>query len=368
MPPKAEQESHALNDLLITTLALLAQFTTYLAPTSTLPPPTTPISNPPNPLHVLRDAARLVKAHTTKISLLAINKPFTPSAIRKVLNELTATCLPAMMSAVQICEQERTTTWGGLMGGEVRARVRRVFREMEMLLQEVLSIAAGGNEAGAISSSRRDSLSSTGVVWESCDALIELEKLGIAGLAVQKAEQYRDTIKDAIEELREWTEGEDTDTEGHDALLDENDEAVEGDTESLEDLFNAANSMPRDRPELKQLVEEAGGLLKKVVLLYNAVIKRRLRTFKERGNGEGEGEGEGVERLDQAMLSLRRIPHQVDELASCFYDLDDARAKEMLAKCINEAKTAARVMEKRWEDGAADEFTAWSRKWKEAVG
>ncbi|KAK4542590.1 hypothetical protein LTR36_006638 [Oleoguttula mirabilis] len=360
MAPKLE-DVRALNDLVTTTLALLAQFHTYLTPTVDLPP-TAPIENPPNPLHILRDAARLVKAHTTKISLLAINKPFTPSAIRKVLNELTATCLPAMMSAVHICEQEKTT-WGVFMGSEVQARVRRVFKEMEMLLEEVRAIAAGN--AGA---SRRDSLSSTGVVWESCDALIELEKLDIAGLAVQKAEQYRDTIKDAIEELREWMEGDDTDTEGFDALLDENDEAVEGDTDSIDDIFNAANSMPKDRPELQKLVEEAEGKLKKVVLLYSALIKRRLKTYKRSVEHENGEKANVVEKLDETMQCLRRIPHQVDELASCFYDLDEERAKAMLAKCTDEAKRAALVMEKSWETAADDEFTAWSRKWKEAVG
>lgn len=359
MAPKVE-EARALNELITTTLALLVQFNTYLTPASTLPP-SEPIENPPNPLHVLRDAAKLVKAHTTKISLLAINKPFTPSAIRKVLNELTATCLPAMMSAVQICEQEKATL-GSLLSGEVQARVRRVFREMEMLLEEVRSIAAGN--AGA---HRRDSLSSTGVVWESCDALIELEKLDVAGLAVQKAEQYRDTVKDAIEELREWMEGEDPDNEGFDELLDENDEAVEGDTDSVDDIFNAANSMPKDRPELKKLVEDAGGKLKKVVLLYNALIKRRMKAY----NGSkkrADGQKADVEKLDETMQCLRRIPHQVDELASCFYDLDEGRAKEMLAKCLKEATTAASVMEKNWDDGADDEFTTWSKKWKDAVG
>jgi len=356
MAPSAE-ENRLLNELTTSTLTLLAQYNSFLAPTATLPV-TAHVDDPPNPLHILRDSAKLVKAHTTKISLLAINKPFTPSAIRKVLNELTAQCLPAMMSAVQLCDQSKPS-WSGLMAVEVQARVRRVFKEMETLLEELRSVSQGNANAG-----RRNSLSSTGVVWESCDALIELDKVGVAGLAVEKAQQYRDTIKDAIEELREWAEGEDPDNEGHDALLDENDEGVEGDTESLDDLFNAANSMPKDRPELKKLVGEADGKLKKVALLYNALIKRRLKTFK--GTDEKDGSA-STAILDETMQCLRRIPHQIDELASCFYDLDEERAKNMLLKCVNEAKTAAQVMEKSWDD-VEDEFTVWSGKWKDAIG
>lgn len=356
MAPSAA-DTKALDELIQTILARLAEFAAFLNPAS--PSPLTErIKDPPSPLHVLRDSATLIKAHTTKISLLAINKPFTPSAIGKVLGQLAAECLPAMMSAVQICEQERAR-WGSLMVKEAQARVRRVFREMEALLEEVRAVSRGNGNS-------RNSLSSTGVVWESCDAVIELDKIGIAGLAVQKAEQYRDTIKDAIEELREWTEGEDLDTEGQDELLDENDEGVDGDRDSVEDIFNAANSMPSDRPELKKLVEEAEGKLKKVVLLYSALIKRRLKTFKEVDN-DGGCQQSNIQRLDNTLESLRRIPHQIDELAGCFYDLDEDRAKAALAKCVQEALSAGSVVEQSWER-KDDEFTAWSLKWKDAVG
>jgi hypothetical protein len=361
MPP-TPADLKALTDLINSTLELLRTFATFLHP-STLSPLKEPIVNPPHPLNVLRDSATLVKAHTTKISLFAINKPFTPTAITKVLRLLAAECLPAMMSAVQICEQEKSL-YSAMMLKECQARVRRVFKEMEVLLQEVLAVSRGQGNARS-----RDSLSSTGVVWESCDAVIELNTLGIGGLAVQKAEQYRDTIKDAIDELREWKEGEDPDTEGQDELLDNDDEGVEGDRDSVEDIFNAANSMPSDRPELKALVEAAEGKLKKVTLLYTAAVKRRYKTFNkasEDGADEEEKRRGNVERLDRAVESMRRIPHQVDELAACFYDLDEERVKKALEKCVTEAVSAADVLKDDWQ-GGKDEFTAWSAKWRDVV-
>ena len=261
-----------------------------------------------------------------------------------------------MMSAVQICEQEKKI-WTGLMAKEAQMRVARVFREIENLLLECQSISQG-NAAPA----RRDSLSSTGVVWESCDALIELEKIGVAGLAVQKAEQYRDSIKDAIEELQEWREGTDMDNEGEDdALLDSGDEGVDGDADSIDDIFNAANSCPKDRPELRELVEKAEGRLKKVVLLYTALGKRRLKTFKTGGNSES------AERLDKIMEGLKQVQSDVDELAGCFYDLDEEKARAGLEQCVTRAKTTYEEAKTSW-DGQEDEFTTWSKKWDEAVG
>ncbi|KAI7423185.1 hypothetical protein KC364_g17551, partial [Hortaea werneckii] len=191
----------------------------------------------------------------------------------------------------------------------------------------------------------------------------ELETMGIGGLAVVKAGQYRDTIRDAIEELREWKEGEDLDSEGQDELLDEGDEGVDGDR--FEDLFHAANSMPSDRPELRSLAEEADGKLKKVVLLYTAAIKRRFKTLKPLEGGEGRNEEE-MKRLDQVMGVLDGIPHQVDELASCFYDLDEERVRKSLKGCVDEAAQAASLLERNWED-QEDEFTTWGGKWKEAI-
>lgn len=360
MAPSAE-DTRMLHELLTSTLSLLAQFSAVLNPSAPPSVPAAVIEQPPNPLHVLRDSAQLLKAHTTKISLLAITTPFTPSAVHKVLQELAATCLPAMMSAVEITVQA-PATWGGTMCHDARLRVRRVFVELAALLEEVRAVAQGNPPR------RRGSLKSTGVVWESCDALVELDKLGIVGLAVQKAEQYRDTIQDAIEELREWKEGEDLDSEGRDGLLDSGDEGVEGDRDSLDDIFHAANSMPKGRPELEKLVDEANGKLKKIVLLYTALIKRRFKTFKgEPAAKEAPTGASNVERLDQAMQSLGRIPHQVDELASCFYDLSEERASEQLVKCVGEAKSAAQAVHADW-NGAEDGFSAWSSKWQDAVG
>lgn len=360
-------DARSLRQLLTSTQALLTQLTSSLEPSAIddKAEGRQPIADPPNPLHVVRDAARLLKAHVTKLSLLAINKPFTPSAIGKILRELSATCLPALAGAGQILQQE-DKQWPAFVRREVHARTRRAFRELAALLQEVQSIADGADiDAGG---GKRASLHATGIVWEACDALVELDKLGVAGLAVRRAEQYRDTIKDAIEELQEWREGDDLDSETHgDALVDSDDEGVDGEEDSIEDIFHAANSMPRDHPEIREAVEQTEAFLKKAVLLYTALIKRRLKTVPPvQTDAEDEQQGETAIRLDKIMTQLHTLPDATDQLAGAFYDLDENQAKEMLAKCVQHAKAACHAAALDWRQ-KEDEFTAWAKKWEAAV-
>ena len=256
--------------------------------------------------------------------------------------------------------------WSDLLAHEAQLRVRRVFRELETLLLEIKSVAQGA-EAG--SSSGRDSLSATGVVWEACDALAALNTLGVAGLAVQKAEEWRDTIKYAIEELQEWADGEDLETEGqNDALFDSDDEGVAGDdNDSLNDIFNAANSMPADRPELKELVELAVEKLKKVDILYRALIKRRLKPYKSSGATAETGKKSSAENLDELLENLKALPDSIDDMASNFYDLDEEAARAALANCVKKACETASLAKLDY-NGKVDEFSTWSKKWVEAVG
>jgi len=365
MAPPSPADLKALTTLIASTQAVLAQFTASLADNAPKPTDADRIPNPPDPLQVFSDAARLVKAHVTKLSLLVINKPFTPTAITRVLRELASTCLPALISGVQICQQDKAV-WTALLAREAQLRTRRVFRELETLLLEIKSVAQGA-EAG--SSNARDSLSATGVVWESCDALAALNTLGVAGLAVQKAEQWRDAIKDAIEELQEWVDGEDLETEGqNDALFDSDDEGVAGDdNDSLNDIFNAANSMPADRPELKELVEQAVEKLKKIDILYRALIKRRLKTFKSVAGVKEGGNKSSAQYLDDVLDNLKSLPDSIDDLASNFYDLDEEAARTALDDCVKKACDTA-TLAKLDYDGKEDEFSTWSKKWVEAVG
>ncbi|KAI5199017.1 hypothetical protein AUEXF2481DRAFT_3383 [Aureobasidium subglaciale EXF-2481] len=355
--------SQTLIDLAQTQRALVAQYLTSLAPnadndsTSQLPP------NPPNPLHVLRDSATLLKAHTTKLALLLINKPFTPTAVTTVLRDATQTCLPAMMSAVELC---RPDIWGVFLHHQVVAKVRTVMREMVSFLEEVLDVARQVDTANH----SKDTLASTGVLWEACDALVQLDSTGIAGLAVLKAQELRDTINDAIEELKEWEEGDgddddedDDDEDDDDADSTTSDDKEErDDQDEFDDMFSAANRLPKDRTDLKERLQTAADKLKKIQFLYAAITKRRLKTF----TPDIAARKVNILTLDKLMHLLKELPESVDDLANAFYELDADQVDTILASCVANACSAADLLKTDW-NGKDDEFTAWVTKWTSIV-
>lgn len=354
--------SQTLIDFNNTQRTLVAQYLASLAPNASsdssnqLPP------NPPNPLHVLRDSATLLKAHTTKLALLLINKPFTPTAVTAVLRDATQTCLPAIMSAIQLC---RPDIWGVFLHHHVVAKVRTVMREMLSFLDEVLDVAREETS----SNHSKDTLASTGVLWDACDALVQLEKTGIAGLAVLKAQELRDTINDAIQELKEWEEGDGDDDDEDDKDDDEDDadstassQHPKDEQDEFDDLFSAANSLPKNRPDLKQRLQTTSDKLKKIQFLYAAITKRRLKTF----TPDVASKKINILTLDKLMHLLKELPEFVDDLANAFYELDADQVDAILATCVENACSAADLLKTDWND-KDDEFTAWVEKWTAVV-
>jgi hypothetical protein len=168
--------------------------------------------------------------------------------------------------------------------------------------------------------------------------------------------------------LQEWADGGDLESEGQkDELFDSEDEGVAGDdNDSLNDLFNAANSMPADRPELKELVEKAVEKLKKIDILYRALVKRRLKAYKNVPKADDKKKS-SAEHLDELMDNLKALPDSIDDLASNFYDLDEDAARAALGGCVKKACETATLAKLNY-DGKEDEFSTWSKKWVEAVG
>ncbi|KAF2857560.1 hypothetical protein K470DRAFT_194731, partial [Piedraia hortae CBS 480.64] len=290
----------------------------------------------PSPLQTLSRGAILLKAHTTKLSLLATTPPFTPSALITVLKEVEFTCLPILLSNGANIS---STEYGITLSREARLRSRATLTELETYLS---GLRSGGG----------DTLTSTGLLWSSCDSLAELAELGIGGLAAKKVEEYSCMVQDAIEELSAWREGGDGANEGRDALLEEFDEAVHGD--ELGDVFNAENSMPE---RLAPLVGRVGSVLRKLVLLFRAVGKRRLGVF----------EGGEISRVEDAVKTVRTLQERVDELVGLLYELEEGEAEELLDKCVKEAKFLSERLESDW-DGNRDRFSDWADMWRVKVG
>ena len=280
------------------------------------------------------------------------------------IGDVSSGVLGGMVAAALYTPQPgQSDSLGNIMRTEVRSQVRRLLGTWGDVLVLVAKMAetrrlAKGKDSGPSEGERQNVLSATGVVWDTCDTLLKLCADGVVGLVVKKAQELRAVLLDAVEELKEW--GDDV----------EDDDEAEG-SQDEDDIFGAANKLGCGDKELKGLLDTSVKKLKMVGMLYQAVIKRRLKTYPvpttaSTATAAPDATASPSEKLDKLMALLKTIPETVDDLASAFYDLGYDEARETLDKCCGEAKSATELVKHSWT-GLDDEFSTWSAKWTTAL-
>ncbi|KAF7892583.1 uncharacterized protein EAF02_000121 [Botrytis sinoallii] len=327
-----------------------------------------------NAIDLAHDSASLIKAHSTKLSLLIINKPFTPSAISKVLRELVSGPLPGLASAVEICHAAKYTK---AMSEELQWRVNKVLTELSTLIKAIPldgNILSDDKKNGTGKSSGKGSLASTGVVWDACDSVMGLKTLGVAGLAMKKAVEYRDLVKDALEELQAWAEEESDDEDEDENSGDEDDERKDP-QDIVDDLFGSQPHITKDDPEkIREKLESSTKRLRLIILMYQAVEKRRFKTLPYLPHPElptqlkdKSSEDPGiVECLDEVLVRMKKITNLTDDLASAFYELDSSAIDKLMDETWFTGFATVELLIKDWE-GQKDDFTTWAYKFQLAM-
>ncbi|KAK3316634.1 hypothetical protein B0H66DRAFT_561777 [Apodospora peruviana] len=381
-----------LNSVVSNTVALITQLETVIAEFASQKQKTnndnvvaTATTTPaPDALSLAHDSVVLIKAHATKISLLIINDPFTPTAIVKVLRDLTASPLPALVSAVQLCAAE---TYTKTIQRDLAWQSGRVLRELKDLVSRIPSdgkILKGDKKtASAGSAAGKGSLAATGTLWAACDEVAAFAKRGYAGNLVRKVEQFRDTLKDVMEELKEWGEetgdDEDGDEEEDDGDDDEEVNQVSeilaatqiSDTQAmLDDLMNSQEYIPRDDPDkIRERLESCLKRLRLTTLLYQAIIKRRLKPLPHAPvpptSTDSNNNSNISARLDEIIPLLAKIPERFGSLAMAFYELGPAEIDNLMDQCFFDAFAVSELLMKPWEQQKQkDEFTDWALKFQ----
>lgn len=366
MAPNAEHVK-ALNSLIDTALTLLQQLQSALGdirrnPTAPSPPEHSSL----DVLALARDSSTLIRAHSTKLSLLLINEPFTPSAVSTVIRELVKGPIPGLASSVQICD---TTRYTAVLRRELAYRAQRVLAELEVLLKKVPKdgkVLSGGNK-----DSGKGSLTTTGVLWSACDDVTKLANMGVGGFFVKKVEEWRDTLKDVMEELKEWgeEEGDDEDDDDDDDEDDEADDLADQLKDShistqqmLDDWMDSEKSIPRSDPDkIRPRLESTLKRLRLVALLYQAITKRRLKKLPP--VPPTDTTSKLPQQLDDLAKTLQELPDKFGDLATTFYELKPTEIDEAMEECFGEAFTVSEVLSKGW-DGSKDEFTEWAEKFQ----
>ncbi|KAI0377354.1 hypothetical protein F5Y04DRAFT_284992 [Hypomontagnella monticulosa] len=370
----------SLKTLVHSTVNLISRLETFLhsiavdKASDNNPPSSSELSNPQSvyPLSLAHDSATLIRAHTTKLSLLIINEPFTPTAITKVLRELVSGPIPALASAVQICDADRYTL---VARQDLAWRCYRVLKELKSFVNiipldgKILSNALKNGSKGD-----KGSMAATGVVWAACDDVILLQKLGIAGLLVKKVEEYRDTLKDILEELKEYSEEVDEDDEEEsdtdhaqadplDNVTDQIQNTHISTQQMLDDLMNPRHIPRNDPDKIRERLDSCLKRLRLTTLLYAAIVKRRLKLLPLLPTSN---QTPIPQRLDEVFPLLKRLPNRFGEVACAFYELDRDAIDRTMDSCFFDAFAASEMLMKPWE-GQRDEFTDWAEKFQVGI-
>ncbi|CAG8386507.1 unnamed protein product [Penicillium salamii] len=343
--------SKQLSTTFTTTLSLIEQFQKAL----TTPPTESADAKDANniePLPLLGASATALRAHVTKLSLLSITSPFTHSAIGTVLRELNESVLPSLVTAALLLTPAQYTK---AFQSEVLGLVKGVLTELLSLVREVQRVDAKKEDEKSaksdLSKAEKDVVTrATGRVWDACDVVTDVSSKGVVGFVMRRVEQWRDLVRDAVEEIEEW-DPEDDDDEFMDELLGD-----EKEEESDDEEENAA-LLEHKKVTLR--------FLKPVAQVYPAVINNRLKNV---GEAPLASEG-GIKKLEALMVNLQAIPDHVDEAAGGLYEADFERSAGYLQKTRKCAAAAVDLVMAPWgaADAPADKFATWAKTWLKVV-
>ncbi|KFA80010.1 hypothetical protein S40288_01859 [Stachybotrys chartarum IBT 40288] len=344
------------------------------APTTPLPPAIKPSASTPEPtpFSIASDSAALIKAHATKLSLLIMNEPFTPSAIMTVVRDLVAGPIPGLASSVQATDAKVHTV---LVRKELAWRARRVFAELGEMMRAIPTDgkALPPSKVQGAAGDGRGSLMVTAVLWKACDDVITVGKQGVAGYLLNQLEQWKELLKDTMDEMKEWGEEEAQDDEDDDDDYDNDNEPEnlsdgeddDGDENSiaqhqamLDSLMDSHSVIPADDPNnIRPRLETSIKRLRLVILLFQAIAKRRVKKLPATLSANMP------ERIDEVAKVLSKLPDRFGDLAIAFYDLETGPIDRAMDACFFDAFAVCELLSRDWY-GGRDEFSEWADRFR----
>ena len=293
-----------------TTLALIEQFEANLGLTAQEDVPPTR-ADAPSPLLLLSASAKTLKAQVTKLSLLTVIAPFTPSAIATSLQSVNDSVLPSLVTATLLATSAIYTS---TFVHECKLLTRGTLRDLQVLIKLVEARSRDGKPKEDISNlKKKDITEATGKIWEDCDDLVKFAEEGVPGFTVRKAKQWLELMKDAVKELQEW------DPEDE---LDENDPF--GQASSDEEQFVAAqhtvteSDKADDRATISAGVkDQALKVLSRIPQSIHVVLKQRLEKTKFTPGVTLSRQTRS--QLDRILIKTRTVSELIDESAEGMY-------------------------------------------------
>ncbi|OJJ33155.1 hypothetical protein ASPWEDRAFT_115358 [Aspergillus wentii DTO 134E9] len=360
--------SKQLSIVLPTTIALLERFQTTLSAPAQDAPVSAELTEK-DALPLLSASSTALKSQVTKLSLLAITSPLTHSAVSTVLSALNESVLPSLVTAALLITPANYTK---AFHAEVQVLTKTALKEVSLLVAEVKSVAEKkdkakdeGKKESELSQSEKDVVTvATGRVWESCDVLVDVAAKGVVGFVVRRVEEWRDLVRDAVEEIEEWDPDEDED-EFYDELLgDDGNKDAEAGSDNEEDDEESSAALHAHKKSTMRI-------LKPVAQIYPAILMNRL---KNAGN-KPLSSPSGVNKLESLMTNLQSIPENIDEVAGALYEDNLDKCTRYLKDVRSKATRSLNLVVLPWgsvegnnsQEKAEDKFTTWSRTWMKVM-
>ncbi|KAG5998584.1 hypothetical protein E4U43_002388 [Claviceps pusilla] len=371
MAPRGANALQTLDALIHTASELLTQLQSALSELQSNPASqqhSSPVDPTINALSLAHDSASLIRAHGTKISLLIINEPFTPSAISTVLRELIAGPIPGLASSAQACTSAEYTE---VIRVELASKARRVLSELSELIQKIPrdgKVLSKGSSRSGFAPGEKGSLPATGLLWAACDEIISLSKLGVRGVFAKKMDQWRDTLCDIMEELKDWGDEEPEDDDDDDDADDDHDDVDDlannltatslSPQALLDQIMNSQPPIPKSDPHgIRPRLETSLRRLRLVTLLFQALLKHRLKNLPSFPAAAAPSSSIAP-RLDEMANRLGTLPDRFGDLACAFYELQPHEIDRVMDQCFGDASDAASLFVQNWE-GETDTFSEW---------
>jgi Grap2 and cyclin-D-interacting protein len=323
-----------------------------------------------NPLSDLRDAVSVYKAQTTKLGLLLVNKPLTPSAIYTILDDLEKRVFPSLCGSATYIYSKKNL-FGDLFVADLVCAVQEVLGSAGPLAETIEHVVTNFSK-----SNKNHVMLVVGKVYSASDALIALADKSVPGLLMKKVKEWTALMEDALEELRDWSEDMDDDACEDGDSGDDDVASEEERKETLEELMAGMNigdskRLPGHRKDLIDLLTEALRRVDLVIKLCNATSKRRVKKYSFQSppfssEQVEDAKAKEIAALNSLVLSVEQLQGDVDELAGAFYELNASLIRHFLSKISEEAEDVAKRVSLDW-DRKEDDFTTWTSTWTKLI-
>ena len=265
-----------------------------------------------------KDLGTMLHSLATKLSLAA-RPPRTPDAITKCLQDIEK-LLPVFAT---MCQSLRPSIHGEGMCEKIKSHSRYALLGLQSLVSAVLE--------EPVSEAR---LGRTGILWESCKELQNVETL--QKIVSNKISEAHQMISDAVEDLQSWASGEADDNFG-----DFEDSSSETDNEDHNvHAVHISSAAQADN-------ERRISMFKRIQLLLKAINKRKIC------------ESSPLSLLNECYSSCSKLAVEVDDLAGEIQEGADEALVGELEKAV--VLRVEELLVSASTDNADEKWSEWSQ-------